>query len=228
MREKEQILILRRIPHKDNTYVLDTLARGGGRKSFILRTGRTAQGKRNRSLSVPMQFLEVEWVGRSRWPRIVRMTPEMIYTDLFMDLRKNAQGYFMLENIRQLIYDNEDSEWYDWLAEEFRRLDREPFSADFPLFFLAGLMERLGIAPAAGQFGMFFDASNGVFISSPDMYTWDARKSGLFKKFLNQEPLSGAGERREVYTLVEQYLQHHFPAYRLPATLKWYQKMAEE
>lgn len=228
MRKKDQILVLRRMEHKDNTYILDTLAASLGRKSFVLKTGRTLPGKRHRSLSVPMQFLEIEWVGRDKWPRIVRMVPVITYKEIFRDFRKNAHGYFILENIRQLVLGNEDGQWYKWAMAQFRLLDEDEFSGDFPLHFLADLLERLGIAPVKTKPGGYFDIMNDTFISSPNSHTWDKEKSALFRKFLLKQPLNNAEQREIIYNLVESFLKRHFPSYHLPASLKFYNLLFDE
>jgi len=228
MREKDRILVLRRIAHKDQTYVIDALSREQGRRTFLLKTAQTQAGKRNRSLSVPMQFLEVEWTGRStKWPRIVRLNPLIRYQELFFDFRKSAMGYFIIENIRQLTHGNEDPSLYDWLRQTFETLDKTPFRPGFHLSFMADLIHQLGIAPLDEEFGTFFDMKNGVFRNQSEMHTWSARRSFLFRKLLAKEPFAGPGERDEALQAAEQYLSYHFPAYKLPKSLRIYKEIFE-
>ncbi|NPA46601.1 MAG: hypothetical protein GXO24_05230 [Chlorobi bacterium] len=229
MRAKDLILVLKRIPHKDHTFVLDTLSRTEGRKSFILRAGLTKAGKRHRALAAPMQLLQVEYLAsKSGWARILHMHPEIFYRRLHADPRRTAMGLFMIENIRQLVREGHSEDMFDRFADFFIRLDREPYRPGFHLEFMSAMLEILGIKPQPGEFGTFFDRENDMKDLRLQEIFPDAGQRALFLRFLAGDAMKNRAERREVLQLTGRYVAFHYGDYRLPKTLEVYKEVFDE
>ena len=229
MRRKERILILKRIPHKDNTFILDALGRESGRKHFILRAGQTPAGKRLRALSIPGIFLETEYTEtKSGWPRILHLHLISDFPEIRNDIRKTAVFLFMLENIHQLIRHDSGPEIYDWLLACFKQMDREAYRPVFHLRFMNRLLDFLGIKPRPDKFGTFFDKGKYISDSMMTRLTPDYRSHDLFRRFLTGEPLKGRDERYRALLLTEKYIRFFYENYRLPKSLGVFKEIFDD
>lgn len=229
MRSKDRILVIKRIPYKDNLYIIDSLGEESGRRQFMLPASSTAAGKRHRALSHPMQFLQVEYVGKSkRWPRLIHLHSLWTPVHIRSDMRKTAMAYFMLENIQQLIREGEASLLFDWVYESFRRLEEEAYHPDFHLRFMVEMLDVLGIRPRQDEFGMFFDVKNGVLNRLMDVLNWKTYQLSLFYRFLEGDVLADRHERREALELAADYITFFYDHYRLPKSLNVYKEVFDE
>ena len=222
----DRILILRRIAHNDNTFIIDVLGRRSGRISMAVKTGRSAEGRRKRRLSVPPQCLDIEALRtRKGLPVLKSVRPAYIYKHLGTDIYKTAQALFLADTLRQTLRGEPGPESFDKFCEYFLQLDKADYDPDFHLRFMFELSNYLGFAPQTGEKGTFFDVNEGKFTGTNGPTTLDAERSQWFKAFLQGRPVKNRKQRMEILRIWEMYFQLHTGNYHLPESVFVYNKM---
>ena len=225
----DRILVLRRIAHNDNTYIIDTLGRQSGHQSMVVKAGRSAEGRRKRALTAPPACLQIEAVhtGKSL-PLIKSVRPAVLYQSIGLNIPKTAQAVFMAGTLRQVIQGQLQPEDFEKFCLYFQDLDINDYRPDFHLHFIKDLSVFLGFGPQNGTKGTFFDVNEGKFTGMQTQSTLDAEQSNLFKAFLHGKPLKNGHQRMEVLQIWETYFQLHTGQYHLPQSIRIYKEMLSE
>ncbi len=222
----DRILILRRIAHNDNTFIIDVLGRRSGRISMAVKTGRSAEGRRKRTMSVPPACLDIEALHTGKGlPVLKSVRPAYLYKDLGINVYKTAQALFLADTLRQTLRGEPGPESFDKFCEYFLQLDKTNYNPDFHLRFMLDLSDYLGFAPQTGEKGTFFDVNEGKFTGAKGLATLDAERSQWFKAFLQGRPVKNRKQRMEILRIWEMYFQLHTGNYHLPESVRVYNEM---
>jgi DNA repair protein RecO (recombination protein O) len=176
-------VVLRTVRHGEHTVVLKAWTRHAGLRAYLVRISR-AKGITAAALQ-PLNRLELvvdEHPERDLHPvRELRVAEP--YQRIHAEPVRGSVALFVQEVfVRVLRQEAADPELDDFVMRALEFLDTAEDIGQFPLTFLAGLGERLGIGPALPALGEDrFDLAEGRFTSQ-------AREQGL----LMGPPLSGA------------------------------------
>ncbi len=221
----DRILVLRRIVHNDNTLIIDLWGRRSGRISMAVKTGRSAEGRRKRSLTVPPQCLDIEALKTKGLPMLKSARLAYFYKDLGTDFYKTSQALFMADTLRQTVHGEPGPESFDKFLRYFIRLDQSNYDPDYHLRFMFDLSDYLGFAPQTSPKGTFFDVNEGKFTGTSGLASIDAERSLWFREFLEGRPVKNRKRRMEILRIWEMYFQIHTGNYHLPESVRVYKEM---
>ena len=172
MLAKSSAIVLSTVKYGENSVILKTYTRQGGRKAFIAGGFRSKKGVVRPAMVQPLSLLQLVYYenGKTELKRLKEASVEQAYQQIFYDPVKSSLAMFLAEILQHVLQEEEANfQLYDFLEENFLDLDKKSDGlAVFHLLFLYRLTRHLGFHPEKPQWeaSVFFDLMNGVYSSS--------------------------------------------------------------
>ncbi len=194
----EEVVVLNSTRARDGLEVLHCLGRSTGRRSFLLRVGKSSR----MSLLLPFSLLEISITEN---PRSELWTAKPVglkhpLAGVRGDIRKNTMTLFMAELIYRTVKDGSAEEGlYDWCEGQILTLDAlQTDYSNFPLYFLLSFCSALGFRPSA-----------------KDMLPFSREHQAVLERLMRSDlpsamllPLSGS-VRNGIASSIVRYLEYH-------------------
>lgn len=222
-------IVLRTQKFRETSLISHIYTRDYGRKSFIVRGGRSLKARRKHSYFQPMSILDLVFYqkeGRDL-QHITENSSQYFYHRMQTEPVRIALGMLLIEVFSQAVKEEEGNPpLYDFLKETLMRLDlREDRLINVMVHFLVHLSAHLGFLPrveAEGDGACTFDLNEGIIRSGlgsrpsdrliPHFITADAANCTEIR-FSN-------AEKRELLGTLLRYYRFHLEGFREPESLR--------
>lgn len=221
--------MLRKVNYGDTSLVISLFTYNNGLKSFIFKGAKKKKG----ATLIPLAFLEITY-----FERIENQLGQLTQTDLLLhlndvlqDARKSAVLFFMCDVLNAVVREENipQKEMFLFLSAELVELDKSPFEANYPLYFLMALTRFLGIEPNfEEETPLFFDMQEGLFTRktpyraqmplSHEEVSWLA-KNFLFNKDQILSQSMPRNQRQRFTRVLLDYYSHHVANFTTPKSL---------
>jgi DNA repair protein RecO (recombination protein O) len=159
---------------------------------------------------------------------IKEVSPAYHYKNLNQDFDKLNISIFLREILLNILREEPgDPKIFEFIINEFKKLDRENFNINFHLLFILKLIIIIGIAPDTHSNGKYFDLKEGIFTDSPESVklSLNIDQSQLFKSLLgtifayDKEIKIGNMQRKQMLETLIKYLELHVSNFKTPKSL---------
>lgn len=167
MKEREQVLVLRKVPYGDNRVVIQTFSRNHGPLALISSIGKSPKAKLKASYFQTLSQLEVLYHSRSKGELKTLTEASVLYPyhTLYYDPMKSGVVLFLGELLPHVLREEQDPRvLFDFLSTALQALDRAENYANFHLCFLMELTAYLGFSPDLDGMGPYFDLHEGQVV----------------------------------------------------------------
>ena len=223
MKQKDQGIVLKKIPYSENSLILTFFCREAGLKTFLFQGGKKKKGN---SL-FPLRVIELEYYARndSTLAKLSNIDTAIHTTSNLTHPIKSALLFFFAEMLQNLLhYDQKDEAFFLFLATEFHAFDVNPYQANYPIWFMLELTKWLGVEPQVeSESSSFFEGENGLITDSSPATSQKIIASGEHiqalafmlknsKEKAMQLPLTAAIRNKAVRSLLH-YFSLHFSSF---------------
>ncbi|MCC7332701.1 MAG: DNA repair protein RecO [Flavobacteriales bacterium] len=172
--------------YSENSVIVKIFTCDFGLQTFFLRGLGKKKNKQLRSCLQPLSVVEVEFVNQ---PNKNLMTLKTIknqtpYIDIPLNIFKSSIVFFLAEILSKTIKEEEpNQQLFYFISNSLIDLDNKTNGyANFHLFFLAQLVEKLGFQPHLETYknNSYFNLQEGVFMQQPSMICLNTIESELF------------------------------------------------
>ncbi len=230
MKQTDRALLLRKVNYGESSLVLQLLCQKRGVKSFLFKGAKKKKGMN----LMPLSFLEITYYERNetQMGQITAADHVIIWSEAIFDPRKSAALFFMCDVLQSCLKDEAlpQESLFIFLSAELLELDKAPFQANYPLYFLMVMTRFLGFEPAINcENPTYFDMHEGVFANEqPKVFQTTISKEDI-QEFVHcflsgkdeilARPYSRAQRQRFLKILLE-YYAYHVSGFSNPKSLK--------
>jgi DNA repair protein RecO (recombination protein O) len=225
----DKALLLRKVNYSETSLILTLFTYNQGVKSFIFKGAKKKKG----AMLMPLAFLEITYFERveNQLGQLTQADLLMHFNDVIFDPRKAAVLFFMCDILYSVIREENipQQELFMFLSAELVELDKSPFEANYPLYFLMALSRFLGIEPHYDvEEPLFFDMNEGSFTRhAPQRAQMQLRPneiSWLAIHFLKSKDqilahILPRNERQRLIRVLLDYYSHHLGNFSAPKSL---------
>lgn len=230
MKHNDRALLLRKTNYGESSLVLRLFCQNRGIKSFLFKG---AKKKRGQSL-IPLSLLDITYFERNevQLAQLTEASHVIIWSDSLFDPRKSAVLFFVCDVLQACLKEENipNEELFLFLSAELLELDKAPFQANYPLYFLMVMTRFFGFEPAVNlEAPHYFDMHEGVFSNqAPRIFQIDLSKvevQELAKCFIGSKdqilskPYNRAIRQRFTRILLD-YYSYHISGFTAPKSLK--------
>jgi DNA repair protein RecO (recombination protein O) len=222
-------LLLRKVNYGETSLVLTLFTFNHGLKSFIFKGAKKKKG----AILLPLAFLEITYFERveNQLGQLTQADLLMHFNDVLFDPRKSAVLFFMCDILNSVIREENipQQELFLFLSAELVELDKSPFEANYPLYFMMALTRFLGVEPHYDEDQpLFFDMNEGSFTrhapKRAQMQLTETEMSWLAVNFLKSKDQILAhnlprNERQRLIRILLDYYSHHLGNFSTPKSL---------
>jgi len=184
---------------------------------------------------MPLSFLEITYFERveSQLSQLTSTDIILPWLNILDDPRKSAVVFFLCDVLQGALREEHipQKDLFMFLSAELVELDKAPFEANYPIYFLIALTKYLGFEPAyETDQPLFFDMPEGSFTRTAglsaqhfpltkDEVLWLAGSFIMGKdEFLAQK--LNRTERQRFTRIILDYYAHHLGGFTTPKSLK--------
>jgi DNA repair protein RecO (recombination protein O) len=217
---KTRGLILRQMPYKDNSLIVNVFTKDLGRKAFYVRTGGKKSGKKA-AIFMPLSVLNMEVklqesreiqhlgeVSLHHYPSVFFASPLM-----------SGVGLFMSEILYRTIQSEEvNTEAYNTLETFVIQLDNRVSNLNIHLLFLIELAEMLGFGIVyPDNTSQYFDLEEGRFSEHKPPHSnflWKQQLLSFLELMRHNKDICITGiERRQFLDKLLLFYKYHIPLF---------------
>jgi DNA repair protein RecO (recombination protein O) len=164
MKQTDRALLLKKVNYGESSLILQLFCFQRGLKSFLFKGAKKKKGQ----TFIPLAFLEITYFERNeqQLAQITAADHVMIWSDSLFDPRKTAVLFFICDLLQSCIKEENipQDDLFMFLSAELVELDKAPFQANYPIYFLMVMTRFLGFEPAIDvENPHYFDMHEGVF-----------------------------------------------------------------
>tara|TARA_R110002072_G_scaffold201057_1_gene358768 strand:+ start:2961 stop:3650 length:690 start_codon:yes stop_codon:yes gene_type:complete len=216
MKLTDDAISIHKSDYSSSSLIATFLTKKNGLQKFIFKGG-----KKKAHNIFPLALSEITYYGRntdllnltdveSRFPQQLQFNPV-----------KSTIAFFIAEMIKKCLQNGDsDEQLYSFLERTILRLEQAKSVDLFPVEFLVGFSEKLGISPLLEENSMrFFNIDSGVFqhSSSEQLRTFSGESVELIKQLLNQEESISQVKkhvREEALNILLNYFKTHISSFK--------------
>ncbi|MBU0487658.1 MAG: DNA repair protein RecO [Bacteroidetes bacterium] len=230
MLRKIRGVVLRQVPYKESTIIVNLFSRELGRKAFMIHLSRKNPGKRAAIFS-PLAIIDLEAKISAKTDIHHAGEVSLVFYPavFFSDPMRASVGLFISEILQRTIIDEEpDAELFCWMEETVYQLDNAPDPQNTHLRVLLQLATHLGFGithPGAGKW--YFDLREGRFSSSaplnPDVFTPEETSQIFFLMNTGHTEKISNPNRRILLEKLLLFYHYHIPSFGEVKSFKVFQ-----
>lgn len=177
MLHKTSGIVLKLIPFKESSVVVQIFTRKFGMQSYLVHGVRKAKAKISLNLFQPLHLLEmvVYHKDHSGLQRISELKHQPAFTQIPFDIQKTSMVLFLHEILCKTIpADFVDEDLFDFIFNAMQWLDvKTEISVNFHLAFLLKLTKYFGFTPSFDRekSHLFFDLYEAKYVSREPVHT---------------------------------------------------------
>ena len=215
MKSIDHAIFLHRSPYSSSSLLVTFFTQNKGLQKFIFKGGK----KKSFNL-FPLSYSEINYYGRnSDLLSLTDVEPVFPQTFQFNPL-KSSIAFFVCEVARKCVQaEDSDEQLFLFLKEFSRQLELSDDLQLFPLLFLIGLSDKLGILPLVEEEDMrVFNLDRGVFqhTKSQSERTFSGEGVSLIIQLISEEEdivLPNKEVREEALKIMLNYYSIHIPRF---------------
>lgn len=230
MKQTDRALLLRKVNYGDTSLILQLFCYNRGIKSFLFKGAKKKKG----STFIPLSFLEITYFERNevQLAQITSANHVMIWSEAIFDPKKSAVLFFICDLLQSCLKEEHipQQELFMFLSAELVELDKAPFQANYPIYFLMVMTRFLGFEPSIdSEDPHFFDMHEGIFSNQkPRIFQMELSKnevSELAACFLSSKDQILAKQhsrntRQRFTRILLDYYSYHVSNFAQPKSLK--------
>lgn len=212
MKLVDEGIFLFRTTYSETSLIVTFYSRDHGLKKFIFKGGK----KKAHNL-FPLAISELTYYERkdSELGNLTAADP-ICKQEFAFDPVRSTIAFFITEVIRKTVDQSEkDEELYLFLKDQISRLDTAESVADFPIQFMVGLTEQLGIQPMVESNGRTMKFDEGTIGNGPVMISADSDAGDhiqlLSNYYTGNVPVSDHKLRENALNTLIKYMGYHIP-----------------
>jgi DNA repair protein RecO (recombination protein O) len=220
---RSKAVVLHQVNYSETSIIATLYTEAFGRQSYIINGIRSPKSKQKIGILQPLFLLEIEAYHKSgrEIQRLKEFRPDYIYQSIPFDAIKRSIGFFISEILFKILRNEEsDTELFQFIYHSLVYFDEiKEGKANFHLWFVANLMEYLGLQPQNNYSETFrwFDMKNGKFIIAKPIHPetpnpeYSRLLSELFShrlETIDQIELNGSQRSQLLEYLIEYYSIH--------------------
>lgn len=187
---KTKVVVLKRFPYGESSFIVHTLNQQGARQAFIV-SG--IGGKRSRFKTNMFQCLQlldvVFYQSRNDLHRLKEANPSEFTHNITTDIVKNTIAQFVAEIIYKLSKNGDfDLKLFEFIEHSVLFLDNcSRGNVNFHIVFLINFAKHIGIFPQKNfnETNIYFDFNSGYFSGTQTNDSLNKEQSELFFESLN-------------------------------------------
>ncbi len=235
---RSEALVLAVISYNDSDAIVKTYTAETGFAAFYIKgffKGKKARQKK--AIFQPNALIEIQFAYKNKDGLSYVKEAGLIYhyKHLNYDFDKLNVSTFLREVLLESLKNEQaDTDLFQFIKQKFIALDQQKFEANFHLFFLVELMQKLGFSPDLGTKGRFFDLMNGQFIDNLPLGPYlKEEESALFKYVLGmifaskKDMKLAQGQRKTVLDSLMKYYAQHIAQFKIPKSLAVFNQLYE-
>lgn len=230
MKQTDRALLLRKVNYGESSLVLQLFCFQRGIKSFIYKDAKKKKGQ----TFIPLAFLEITYFERneSQMAQITAADHVMIWSESLFDPRKTAVLFFICDLLQSCMKEENipQEDLFLFLSAELLELDKAPFQANYPIYFLMVMTRFFGFEPAIDIANPhYFDMHEGIFSNqAPRIFQLEISKNETLeladcfcsnKDQILGKPYNRAIRQRFMRILLDFY-SYHISGFSNPKSLK--------
>lgn len=215
-------ILLRKINYSETSLILHFYTLEKGFQAYIFKGAKKKKGNLLQALS----HVEITSFRRreSSLGMITEVSPNYLMKSIPFHPIKSSVAFFMTEVLAQLLNESDqDEDMFHFLSREIEWLDSSHELANYPLWFLIGVSQRLGISiNIIDEAGATFDLQEGTISNNTPKFPFFIRNETvpiLVELLLSDrieflsKPIHRR-ERKEILDILLKYLHIHFPTFK--------------
>lgn len=229
---KTSAFILSILKYNEADAIIKTYTRETGFTTFFVKgLYKNGKNKIKKAYLQPAAIVDLVITQRNKegMEYIKEISPAYHYKNIFTDFDKLNISTFLREILLSILsQEPQNPELFDFIIEEFKKLDQEKFNINFHLYFLIKILAEMGISPDINTKGKYFDLQEGVFTHSPISIElcMNEEQSHIFKQLLGtifaykKEIQLNNLQRKRILEDLLKYFEIHFTHFKSPKSLQ--------
>lgn len=230
MKQTDRGILLRKVNYGETSLVVQLFCLNRGVKSFLFKGAKKKKGQ----TFIPLSLLEITYYERneSQLAQITAAEYVFIWSDALFDPRKSAMLFFICDVLQSCLKEENipQEDLFLFLSAELVELDKAPFQANYPLYFLMVMTRFFGFEPAIdSEQPHYFDMHEGVFSNqAPRVFqmalsAWEIQElATCFSSNKDQilAKLYTRAERQRFIRIMLDYYSFHISGFSSPKSLQ--------
>ena len=230
MKQTDRALLLRKVNYGETSLVLQFLCYQRGLKSFLYKGAKKKKGQN----LMPLAFLEITYFERNeaQLAQITETSLILLWSESIVDPRKSAVLFFICDLLQSCLKEENfpQQELFLFLSAELVELDKAPFQANYPVYFLMVMTRFLGFEPSIdADEPHYFDMHEGVFSNqAPKIFQMEINKQEVQElatcfssnKDAILSKLYARPTRQRFTRILLDYYSYHVSGFASPKSLK--------
>lgn len=230
MKTTDRAILLRKVNYGDTSLVLRMFCQQRGIKSFLFKGAK----KKKAQALLPLSLLEITYFERNE-NQLTQLTDAqhlITWSNILDDPRKSAVLFFMCDLLNSCLKEENipQEELFLFLSAELLELDKAPFQANYPFYFLMVMTRFFGFEPAIQEdVPRYFDMHEGLFSNrAPKIFQMELTQVEVQELALcftsSKDQILGRSysrtTRQRFVLLLLDYYSYHISGFSTPKSLK--------
>ncbi|WP_445721396.1 DNA repair protein RecO [Flavobacterium sp.] len=227
---KTKAIVISSLKYQDKSLIVKCLTKTDGVKTYFVNNAFTGKNnKQKNSLFQPLNQIEIEANHKNkgtleRFKEIKIINP---YQSIYLNIEKTTITLFLSEILHNILKEEGKSEeLHLFLEVALQWFDNHDEIANFHLILLLQITKYLGVYPQNNiEANIFFDISEGIFVSSQTISALSFEETTLFKRLMNlklddNQKVFSVSQRQLLLKILMQYYSFNIENFRQPKSLQ--------